>query len=146
MHTKSGFRNGSSCRYRHKCRHGWPPMRCRFPERRSGHRLCFTWTDDCAVIHQSVGCHTAYIPAVSAVIDDIADKSGAVKAGRWRRTAPDIWVSQIFLRLADHVGKTRIGQSLTGDVILQVFIAGRDIRIIIESSFWIGGLLSASLF
>lgn len=69
--------------------------------------LCFTWTDDRTVIHQSVCCHAAYIPAVSAVIDDIADKSRAVKAGRVRRAAPDIWVSQIFLRLADHVGKMR---------------------------------------
>ena len=51
--------------------------------------LCFTWTDDCTVTHQPVGCHATHIPAVSTVIDDIADKSGAVKAGRWGRAAPE---------------------------------------------------------
>lgn len=50
---------------------------------------CITRPDDFAVVSEPFGGRAPYIPAVAAVVNDIADKAGAVKAGRWGRAAPE---------------------------------------------------------
>ena len=42
---------------------------------------CITRPDDFAVVSEPFGGRAPYIPAVAAVVNDVADKAGAVKAG-----------------------------------------------------------------
>ena len=43
--------------------------------------LCFTLRDNVAFSHQTIGRLSAYIPAIPAVIDDPAYKTGTIKTG-----------------------------------------------------------------
>ena len=91
---------------------------------------CITRPDDFAVVSESFGGRSPHIPAVAAVVNDIADKAGAVKAGRWGRAAPDIRIAEIFLCFTDHVGKALVGQRLAGNIVFQIVTACRNIGIV----------------
>ena len=43
--------------------------------------LCLTLRDNVAFSHQTIGRLSAYIPAIPAVIDDPAYKTGTIKTG-----------------------------------------------------------------
>ena len=43
--------------------------------------LCFTFRDNVAFSHQTIGRLPAHIPTISAVVDDPAYKTGTVKTG-----------------------------------------------------------------
>ena len=43
--------------------------------------LCFTLRDNVAFSHQTIGRLPAYIPAIAAMVDNLADKTGTIKAG-----------------------------------------------------------------
>ena len=43
--------------------------------------LCLTLRDNVAFSHQTVGRLPAYIPAIAAMVDNLADKTGTIKAG-----------------------------------------------------------------
>ena len=73
-------------------------------------RFCFGRRYICTAGTKPVCCLPSYIPAISAVIDYPTDKSGTVKTGTGRSTAPHIRISQIFFRFMDHVCKFFIRQ------------------------------------
>ena len=58
--------------------------------------LCLTLRDNVAFSHQTVGRLPAYIPAIAAVVDDPAYKTGAVKTGTRRAAAPNIVIISGF--------------------------------------------------
>jgi len=43
--------------------------------------LCFTLRNNVAFSHQTIGRLPAYIPAIAAMVDNLADKTGTIKAG-----------------------------------------------------------------
>ena len=43
--------------------------------------LCLALRDNVAFSHQTVGRLPAYIPAIAAMVDNLADKTGTIKAG-----------------------------------------------------------------
>ena len=53
-------------------------------------RLCICRRNVAALATQSVCRRASDIPAIATVIDDPADKAGAVKTGAWRTAAPHI--------------------------------------------------------
>ena len=86
--------------------------------------FCFLRADDYTVIFQTVGGQPAYIPAISAVVDDPAYKAGAVKAGTRRAAAPDIGITEIFLCFGNHLPEFFIRQSFARNVVILIFSAG----------------------
>ena len=101
--------------------------------------LGFASRDNSADVLQSVCRQSSDVPSVSTVIDNPADKAGAVKARGRGRSAPDIGVSKILLSLGDHLPELFIRQSFTGDVVVQhildsdsVGIISEDLRLIAE--------------
>ena len=91
--------------------------------------LCLTLRDNVAFSHQTVGRLPAYIPAIAAVVDDPAYKTGAVKTGTRRAAAPNIGITEIFLCFGNHLPEFFIRQSFARNVVILVFSAGtRAIR------------------
>ena len=91
--------------------------------------LCLTLRDNVAFSHQTVGRLPAYIPAIAAVVDDPAYKTGAVKTGTRRAAAPNIGITEIFLCFGNHLPEFFIRQSFARNVVILIFSAGtRAIR------------------
>ncbi len=64
----------------------------------------------CCRIFPSVGRKSSIIPSVSAVVYDVAYKSGTVKACAWGRSSPYIRITEILFRFIKHPGKLLVCQ------------------------------------
>ena len=82
-------------------------------------RLCICRRNIAALASQSIRCRAPDVPAIAAVIDDPADKTGAVKTGAWGTAAPHIRHSQILFGFCDHPCKLFIRQGFFWNVILE---------------------------
>lgn len=87
-------------------------------------------TDSCRCILPSVCCKPSIVPTITAMIDDIAYKTGAVKTSRWTRTAPYIRVAKILLSFIQHVCKLLICEIFCRNII--VLILFRHSRICVR--------------
>ena len=99
----------------------------------------FASRDDGTYLSETFRRQPSEIPAVSAVIDDPADKSRAVKTRRRGRSAPDVGITKILLSLGDHLPELFIGQGFAGDIVVQhilnrdgVRVVSEDIRLVAE--------------
>lgn len=89
--------------------------------------------DNVAYAHQTVCGQTTNTPTVSAVIDYIGNKSGAVKGGRRAAAAPHIRVSQIFFSFPNHIGKSCVCQRFARNIIIGVLAARGGVNVISEN-------------
>ena len=89
--------------------------------------LCGAGRDDGELSAKGFRIQPAVVPAVAAVVDDPAHKTGAVKGRGRTAAAPDIGIPQIFLRLVDHIGEPLIGQRLAGNVVVQIVLIGVNV-------------------
>lgn len=60
---------------------------------------------------------SSHIPAISAIIDYPAYETRTIKTGRWRCTAPNIRITQIFFCFPNHLGKLWIRKCFCRNII-----------------------------
>ena len=90
--------------------------------------LCFLWRNIGTDLTDSLGSKPSIVPAISAVVDYPAHKSGAVKSSRHAATT-DIRCIQMLFRFRYHPGKPLITERFRGNSVSVSSVSRQTVQI-----------------